>query len=35
MKQWSKLAAIACVVSTLAWGAGTAWADIDDGMGRY
>lgn len=30
MKQWSKLAAIAFVVSTLAWGAGTAWADIDD-----
>lgn len=29
MKLWSKLAAIAFVVSTLAWGAGTAWADID------
>lgn len=30
MKQWSKLAAIALVVSTFAWSAGTAWADIDD-----
>ena len=30
MKLWSKLAAIALVVSTFAWSAGKAWADIDD-----